>query len=277
MCVILWWRVTDNFAATVHYAFSVILQPSEKDRKIYWTVRPPNHKICSFAGGSQFYQRGLKSPKALSIYLKKILPFHEKNWRCTWREYCVLNKTSNVIWESPVPASDQCRLEIPSETWELRTLLLCLVARCRCLNGAVQRCQAHPGSAWHSAWAPPAQLGTRSLLPCQAPTAHGSALTTNTFSLFRKDVLVYQTVLGMQINWCNCRINRVNSCKIKAWLFSEILPGSQVHWATITLSPLKILKVERHFFCHYYSLMKFGHSSVHRKCTLIIQSVLLHS
>lgn len=81
----------------------------------------------------------------------------------------------------------------------------------------------------------------------------------------------------MQSNWCKCKINHVNSCKIKAWLFSEILPGSQVHWATVTSSPLKILEVERLVFCHYYSLMKFEHSSVHRKCALIILSVLLHS
>lgn len=111
----------------------------------------------------------------------------------------------------------------------------------------------------------------------QGPTAHRSALRTSTWSLLRKDVLVDQTELGMQINWCKCRINCVNSCKIKAWLFSESLPGSQVHWATVTLTPLKIFEVEWFVFCHYYSLIKFGHSSVHGKCALIILSVLSHS
>lgn len=151
---------------------------------------------------------------------------------------------------------------------------------------SVQHCHGNSGADWHSGWAPSAQLWScsclsRAALPgtgsipgrCQSRAGTHStqeSLTTNTFSL----LLVYQTELGMQINWCKCKINSINSCKIKAWLFSEILPGSQVHWATVTLSPLKIFKVVRQVFCHYYSLMRLGHSSVHRKCTLIVLSVL---
>lgn len=38
---------------------------------------------------------------------------------------------------SPVLASDQSILEIPSDISELRTVLLCLLAGCCCMNGLV--------------------------------------------------------------------------------------------------------------------------------------------
>lgn len=92
--------------------------------------------VLSFAFGSQFYHCGLKSPKALSIYLKKkILPFHDKNWRCALRKYSVLNNNNNGIRESLL-ASDQCILEIPRGSSELRTQL-CLRAWCCSVNGSV--------------------------------------------------------------------------------------------------------------------------------------------
>lgn len=179
----------------------------------------------------------------------------------------------SAYWKYPVPLQTQDTAAQP-------------VPWCCCMNGSVfstaMVTQGLTGTqAGHhqpSFGAAPSCPG----LPCQAQGAfQGGAraeqgltaqecLTTNTFS----SLLVYQTELGMQINWCKCKINSINSCKIKAWLFSEILPGSQVHWATVTLSPLKIFKVERQVFCHYYSLMRFGHSSAHRKCTLIVLSVL---
>lgn len=129
---------------------------------------------------------GLKSPKALNIYLKKILPFNEKNWRWTLRKYSVL------IWECPVLASDQCMLEIPSETSELRTLLLSPVAWCCCMSGSVSSTAmvtqgltgTRGGHHQPSFGAAPSCPG----LPCQArgafqggaraqqgPSAHGSA------------------------------------------------------------------------------------------------------
>lgn len=128
---------------------------------------------------------------------------------------------------------------------------------------SVQHCHGNPGADWHSGWAPPAQLWTCSLLsarglPCHSQgTLQGGAspgrdpctrecLDNPRLQFVEKHGLGYQTVLGMQINWCNCRINSVNSWKIKTLLFSEVLPGSRVHWATITLLPLKISKVEWH-------------------------------
>lgn len=94
---------------------------------------------------------------------------------------------------------------------------------------SAEQCHGDPGCDWHSGWhhQPRAALPGTGNIPgrCQTQAGtHWSALMTNTCSLLRKDVLVYQTVLGMKINQCNCRINGVNSCKIKAWLFSEILP-----------------------------------------------------
>lgn len=140
------------------------------------------------------------------------------------------------------------------------TRLLCLVAWCCCMNGSVfstamvtQGLPGTQGEHHQPSFGPvPSCLG----LPCQAQGAfQGGAsprhlpctrecLDNQHFQFAEKDVLGYQTVLGMQINWCNCKIKSVNSCKIKT--FSEILPGSQVHWATVTLPPLKRSKVEWH-------------------------------
>lgn len=126
--------------------------------------------VISFAGGSQFYQCSLKRAKALSIYLKR-LAFHEKNWRCALRKYSILNSNSNVIWESLVLASDQCLLEIPSETPELRTRS---TQGC-CMNGSVfstamvtQALTGTQGEHHQPSLGPaPSCLG----LPCQAPGA----------------------------------------------------------------------------------------------------------
>lgn len=184
-----------------------------KDRKIHWTVRPPNHKICSFFCWwepipSMWFKKS-KSIKYLSK--KKNLTFSwEKLKGCVWRKYSVLNNNSNVIWESRVLASDQCILEIPSEAPELRTVLLCLVAWCCCMNVFSSATVAQG----HSGWAPSAQLCSllaRAALPgigsipgrCQ--TRAGTHCTREClddqhFRFVRKDVLVYQTVSGMQIN-----------------------------------------------------------------------------
>lgn len=52
--------------------FSLILQPSEKDRKMYWIVLPLKDEISYyFCCQDYFYQWGLKNPVATSIYLKK--------------------------------------------------------------------------------------------------------------------------------------------------------------------------------------------------------------
>lgn len=86
--------------------------------------------VLSFAGVSQFYQRGLKSPKALSIYLKKPLTFSWEKWKVSIKEIFCADM-------SLLLASDQCILEIPSDTSELRTLLLSPVPWCCCMNGSV--------------------------------------------------------------------------------------------------------------------------------------------
>lgn len=102
------------------------------------------------------------------------------------------------------------------------------VARC-CVQGSGLALPCDPGSDWH--WGGHQQPGLE-LPSClgrhrehpgsaraeQGPRARSRALSNNSFSLLRKDVLVYQTELGMQIYSCNCRINRVNSCKIRSMI-----------------------------------------------------------
>lgn len=140
---------------------------------------------------------GLKSPKALNIYLKKILPFNEKNWRWILKEiFCPDMRVSCAgIWS----------VHAGNTQWNFRAqdtaaqpcgsvLLYEWVS--------VQHCHGNPGSDWHSGWAPSAQLWSCSLLPraalpgtgsipgrCQSPAGTlctRQCLTTNTSSWWER-------------------------------------------------------------------------------------------
>lgn len=173
---------------------------------MYWTVDPPNNEISSFfcwwEPSLSMWLKKTKSINYLSkkkkkLFMRKIEGVHEGNilsWIVTamWHESLLCWHVISACWKYPV------KLQSSGHSAHKAAVPGGLVLLCEWVS--VQHCHGNPGSQGEHhqpSFGPvpsclprgcPARHRepSREGQPRQGPPAHGSALTSNTFSLLRK-------------------------------------------------------------------------------------------